>query len=202
MDRTSLIALLILTLAGGMLGSLGISTLLRSRRGRALVARWKWWGISLYALAVLAVTAAFTAWAYHSVIRNPPLDGSFGSPWPFFAFGVAAGLPFTLFTAIAVRHQARQTAERTRKRQLKPATRQERMEFAKKLEAQLREYSNDLRDATVKTQGEKGTVLAVHGKVNREQAEKLVNALRGELQDLGIERVESGDAEKSWWVRV
>jgi len=202
MDRTSLIALLVLTLVGGMLGSLGASTLLRSERGRAVVARWKWWGLSLYALVVLAAAAVFTVWAYNSVIQNPEPDGSFGSPWPFFAFGVAAGLPFTLFTAIAVRHQAKQVAERSRKRKLKPASRQERLEFAKKLEGQLREYSDELRTATVKTQGDKGTVLVVHGKISREQAERLVNVLRSELQDLGVQRVESGDAEKSWWVRV
>ena len=202
MDRTSLIALLLLTLAGGMLGSLGVSTLLRSRRGRTVVAGWKWWGLGLYALAVFAVTAVCVVWAYLSVIRFPETDGSLGSPWPFFAFGIAAGLPFTLFTAIAVRHQARQIAERTRRRKLKPASRQERIEFAQKLEGQLREYSSDMRDATVKTQGDKGTVLVVRGKVDREQAEKLVNVLRGELQDLGIERVESGEADKSWWVRV
>ncbi len=202
MDRTSLIALLVLTLAGGMLGSLGVSTLLRSRRGRAIVVHWKWWGLGLYALAVVAVTAAFVMWAYHSVIRNPEPDGSLGPPWPFFAFGMAAGLPFTLFTAIAVRHQAKQYEERSRKRKLRPASHQERIEFAKKLEGQVRDYSDDLRNATVKVQGKEGTVLVVRGKINREQAERLVNVLRGELQDLGIERVESGDAEKSWWVRV
>ena len=202
LDKTSLITLLIITLAGGMLGSLGVSTLLRSRRGRAIVVQWKWWGLGLYALGVVAVTAAFVAWAYHSVIRNPEPDGSLGSPWPFFAFGIAAGLPFTLFTAIALRHQGRQAADRSRKRKLKPASRQERIEFAKKLEGQVRDYSDDLRNATVKVQGEEGTVLVVRGKINREQAERLVNVLRCELQDLGIERVESGDAEKSWWVRV
>jgi hypothetical protein len=202
LDKTSLIALLILTLAGGMLGSLGISTLLRSRRGRTIVVQWKWWGLGLYALAVLAVATVFVAWAYHAVTQNPEPDGSLGSPWPFFAFGIAAGLPFTLFTAIAVRHQAKQSEERSRERKVKPASRQERIEFAKKLEGQVRDYSDDLRNATVKVQGEEGRVLVVRGKINREQAERLVNVLRGELQDLGIERVESADAEESWWVRV
>ena len=158
--------------------------------------------MSLYALVVLAAAAVFTVWAYSSVIQNPEPDGSLGSPWPFFAVGVAAGLPFTLFTAIAVRHQAKQVAERSRKRKLKPASRQERLEFAKKLEGRLREYSKDLRNATVKVQGAKGTVLAVRGKIEREQAERLVNVLRGELEDLGIERVESAEGEKGWWVRV
>jgi hypothetical protein len=202
MDRTSLIALLFLTLAGGILGSLGVSSLLRSRRGRTVVTGWKWWGLGLYALVVFAVTAVCVVWAYSSVIRFPEADGSLGSPWPFFAFGVAAGLPFTLFTAIAVRHQAKQAAERTRRRKLKPASRQERIEFSRKLEGQLREYSSDLGDATVKTQGAKGTVLVVRGKVSREQAERLVNVLRSELQDLGIERIESADSGKGWWVRV
>ncbi|UCD23445.1 MAG: hypothetical protein JSW51_10390, partial [Gemmatimonadota bacterium] len=116
MDRLSLIMLLILTLTGGMLGSLGLSTLLRSRRGRALVENWKWWGLTLYVVGVLAVSVLCVVWAYRSVIQIPGSDGSLDSPWPFFAFGVAAGLPFTLFTVISVRYQARQLAERARRR--------------------------------------------------------------------------------------
>jgi hypothetical protein len=202
MDRTSLIGLLIFTFAGGILGSLGVSALLRSKRGRALVGRWKWWGLALYFLAVGAATAGIIAWAYYSVVRNVAPDELLGSPWLFFVFGFAAGLPFTLSSAITVWRDARQAKERSRKRKGKPASRQERLEFAKNLEGQLREYSNDLRDARVLIQGEKGTVVTIHGYINREQAERLVNVLRGDLQDLGIQRVESGDTEKKWWVRV
>ena len=116
MDRTSLIGLLILTFAGGILGSLGVSALLRSKRGRALVGWWKWWGMALYFLAVGAVIAGIIAWIYHFVVRDVAPDELLGSPWLFFVFGFAAGLPFTLSSAIAVWRGARQAEERSRKR--------------------------------------------------------------------------------------
>jgi len=202
MDRTSLIGLLFLTFAGGILGSLGVSTLLRSKRGRAMVGSWKWWGMTLYFLAVGAAIAGVVAWAYYSMVRNVAPDELLGSPWLFVAFGFAAGLPFTLSSAVTVWRDGRQAKGRSRRRKAKPASRQERAEFAKNLERQLREYSDDLRDAKVIVQGQDGTVVAIHGDIKSGQAEKLVNVLRGELQDLGFQRVESGDAERKWWVRV
>jgi hypothetical protein len=120
----------------------------------------------------------------------------------FFAVGVAAGLPFSLSSVLTVRHRAKQAEERKRKRNAKPASRQERVEFAQSLERQLRDYSDDLHDARVVVRGDKGSVIAIHGNLAREQAERLVNLLRGDLQDLGIQRVESGDSEHNWWVRV
>ncbi len=202
MDGSALIGLLILTFAGGIVGSFGVSSLLRSRRGRRFIVRLKWWGMALYFLAVGTAIATIVVWAYYSATRNPVPGGSVGSPWLFLAFGFAAGLPFTMATAVTVRRQGRQAEERIRKRKEKPASRQERLEFAKNLEGQLREFSSDLSDAKVMVQGDKGTVVAIHGNITRQQAEKLVNVLRVDLQDLGIERVESGDAAKKWWVRV
>jgi hypothetical protein len=202
MDTPSLTVLLLLVFAGGILGSLGVSMLLRSRRGRSFVVGWKWWGMALYFVAIVAVMATIVVWVYYSAVRNPEADQPFGSPWLFFACGIAAGLPFTLATVLTVRREARLARERARRRKERPASRQERLEFAKRLEQQLQEYSTDLRDAKVRIQGDKGTVVAIHGNVTREQAEKLVHVLRGDLQDLGIERVESGDVAKNWWVRV
>lgn len=202
MDKSSLIGLLVLTFAGGMLGSFGVSALLRSSGGRAFVVGWKWWGLALYTLAVLAVVAGVVTWAYKSVVQSGEPDGSLGSPWPLFLFGFAAGLPFTVLTAITLRYTAKKTEERSRKRRLKPATRRERLEFAKNLEGQLRDFADDLQAARVVVQGEEGTVIAVHANITRTQAEKLVHVLRGELQDLGFQRVESGADQTNWWVRV
>jgi len=194
--------LLLLVFAGGILGSLGVSVLLRSRRGRSFVVGWKWWGMALYFTAIVAAIAGVVVWVYYSAVRNPAASEPFGSPLLFFVCGIAAGLPFTLATVVTVRREARWVRERARMRKEKPASRQERLEFAKRLEEQLQEYSTELRDAKVRIQGDKGTVVAIHGNVTREQAEKLVHVLRGDLQDLGIERVESGDVAKHWWVRV
>jgi hypothetical protein len=202
MDTSSLAILLLTTFAGGILGSLGMSTLLRSQRARSIVVGWKWRGMALYFSSIAVVVAGVVTWVYYSAVRNIGASGSFGSPVLFFVFGIAAGLPFTLATVVTVRRQASMAEERARKRKEKPASRQERREFASKLEKQLQEYSNELKDAKVRIQGDSGTVMTIHGSVTREQAEKLVHVLRGDLQDLGIERVESGDVTKNWWVRV
>ena len=200
MDRTTLFALLALTFLGGMLGNFGPGILMRSKRGRPIVCGWKWRGVTLYFLAVGAAITGVIAWAYFSVVGGQDAQATLESPLFFFTIGLAAGLPFTLTTLISVRRTARIEAERARRK--KPASKQERLDFAKNLEEQLREFSDDLKEARVKVKGKESTVVAIHGGVTREQAERLVNVLRGDLLDLGIQRVESGDEEEKWWVRV
>jgi len=200
MDRTTLFSLLALTFAGGMLGNFGPTLLMRSKRGRAFVTGWKWWGVVLYFLAVGGAIAGIVVWAYQSVVGGEQAAATLESPRFFFFFGIAAGLPFTLTTLISVRRSARLQNERAKRK--KPASKQERLDFAKNLEEQLRDFSDDLREARVKVKGKESTVVAIHGGVTREQAERLVNVLRGDLLDLGIQRVECGDEDDKWWVRV
>ena len=200
MDRTTLIGFLALTFAGGMLGNFGPGMLMRSKRGRALVCRWKWWGVALYFLAVGGAVAGIVAWAFYSVINEQQSTTTLESPWFFFAFGIAAGLPFTLSTLISVRRANRKAEERAKSK--KPASGHERLDFAKNLEEQLRDFSEDLKEAKVVVKGKESTIVAIHGGVTREQADRLVNVLRGDLLDLGIQRVENGDDDDKWWVRV
>jgi hypothetical protein len=200
MDRGTLITLLALTLLGGMLGNFGPSMLMRSNKGRAFVCSWKWWGVLLYVFAVGAVVAAIVAWAYFTVVSERETVATLESPLFFFVFGLAAGLPFSLTTLLSVRRTASIAAERAKRK--KPASKQERLDFAKNLEEQLREFSDDLNEARVRVKGKESTVVAIHGGVTREQAERLVNVLRGDLLDLGIQRVESGEEGDKWWVRV
>lgn len=200
MDRASLIGMLAITLAGGLLGNFGPVLLMRSKRGRGIVSGWKWWGVALYFVIVAAVVGSVVAWAYFSVLGDQQAGTEIGSPLFFLAFGIAAGLPFTLSTLITVRRNERIAKERARRK--KPASRQERLDFAKTLEGQLRDFSRELSDARVVVKGKAGTVVSIHGGVTREQAERLVNVLRGDLEDLGIQRVESGDEGENWWVRV
>jgi hypothetical protein len=200
MDRGTLFGLLAITFAGGMLGNFGPGMYMRSKRGRALVVRWKWWGVALYFLAVGAAIAGIVAWAYFSVVGDQRGAATLESPWFFFTFGIAAGLPFTLTTLISVRRGVRREQERAKRK--KPASKQERLDFAKDLEEQLREFSDDLKDARVVIKGKESTIVAIHGGVTREQADRLVNVLRNDLLDLGIQRFESGEEDDNWWVRV
>lgn len=201
MDKTTVLGFLIIAFAGGMLGNLGPAMLMRSGRGRIFVSRWQWWGVALYFLAVCCVVAGIVVWAYYSVVNVQLRARTLEAPWFFFAFGLAAGLPFSLATLISVRRSEREALERAKRQ--KPASRQERLDFAKRLEAQLRDFSEDLKTARVVVKGKESTVLAIHGGVTREQAERLAAALRNDLIDLGIQRIENGDAEDNkWWVRV
>lgn len=200
MDRASLIGMLAITLAGGLLGNFGPALLMRSKRGRSVVGRLKWWGVTIYFLVVASTVAGVVAWAYFSVLGNQQAGTDIGSPLFFLAFGLAAGLPFTLSTLITVRRSERIAKERARRK--KPASRQERLDFAKNLEGQLRDFSKELSEARVVVKGKAGTVVAIHGGITRQQAERLVNVLQGDLVDLGIQRVESGDEGENWWMRV
>lgn len=200
MDRSTLLGFLALTFAGGMLGNFGPGMLMRSRRGRALVCRWKWWGVTLYFLAVGGAVAGIIAWAFYAVINEQQNAATLESPWFFFTFGIAAGLPFTLSTLVSVRRANRMAADKAKRK--KPASRQERLDFAKSLEGQLRDFSEDLKEATVVVKGKESTIVAIHGGVTREQADRLVKVLRDDLLDLGIQRVENGDDNENWWVRV
>jgi hypothetical protein len=200
MDRSTLLGFLALTFAGGMLGNFGPGMLMRSRRGRALVCRWKWWGVTLYFLAVGGAVASIIAWAFYAVISEQQNAATVESPWFFFTFGIAAGLPFTLSTLVSVRRTSRMAADKAKRK--KPASRQERLDFAKSLEGQLRDFSEDLKEATVVVKGKENTIVAIHGGVTREQADRLVKVLRSDLLDLGIQRVENGDDDDKWWVRV
>jgi hypothetical protein len=200
MDRGTLITLLALTFVGGMVGNFGPGLLMRTKRGRAIITELKWWGVGLYFLAVGAVVVTVITWAYISVVNDQQAGAALESPLFFFTFGLAAGLPFTLTTLFSIRRAERIARERARRK--KPASKRERLDFAENLEDQLREFSDDLKDARVKVKGKESTVVAIHGGVTREQAERLVNVLRSDLLDLGIQRVESGDEDDKWWVRV
>ena len=192
-------------IVGGALGSFGLNFVIRSRRGRGFVKRWRWWGVMLYYLAVAGVVIGGFAWVWRSAFGG---DGAatraaaaaLQSPLVFFGFGVIVGLPFTLLTVTSVWRRENRPAERdTPKRKV---TRKERTEYAKDLEKQLKEYGGEAAAYHVQLREDKGQVMVISGGMTREQAERLVTALRGEMDDLGFQRVEGRAADRDWWVRV
>ena len=200
MDRSSLFTLLALTLAGGLLGNFGPALLLRTKRGREIAVNLRWWSITVYVVLVLAVAVVVVVWGFRWVTNSQNSENLVGPFWYFLLFGFAVGLPFSLTSLFSVRRSERIARERAKRK--KPASRQERVDYAKTLEGQIREFSNDLSDARVVVKGNAGTVIAIHGSVSREQAERLVDVLKDDLVGLGIQRVESGNEDEKWWVRV
>ena len=196
-----IVGLSMLILAGGLLSSFGANTVVRSGMGRAFVTRWRWWGVMIYYLIVVAIVVTGLGWVLRSLVVNLDADALFASPWFFFTFGVVMGLPFTLPAVTGVWRQHREQLARAEKKK-KPASRQERLEFAKDLERQLKEYVGDTRTIQVELQGDEGNVLYLRGEITREQGERLVAALRADIDAVDFRRVEGKSEKGKWWVRV
>jgi hypothetical protein len=159
----------------------------------------------LYYLATAGVVVGGFAWVLRSAFAG---DGaastaaaeSLRSPLVFFGFGLVVGLPFTLLTVTSVwRHENRPAERDTPKRKV---TRKERTEYARDLEKQLTEYGGEAAAYRVQLREDTGQVMVISGGMTREQAERLVTALRVEMRDLGFQRVEGRAADRDWWVRV
>ena len=149
----------------------------------------------------MAIVVAGLGWVFRSVLTNLDASSLFESPWFFFTFGLVMGLPFTLPAVTDVWRQHREAQERAEKKK-KPTSRRERLEFAKDLERQLLEYVGDTRTITVNLQGDEGTVLFLQGEITRQEGERLVAALRADIDAVDIRRVEGKSEKGKWWVRV
>ncbi len=133
LELMPLIGLSMLVLAGGVLSSFGANSVVRSGMGRAFVTRWRWWGLMIYYLIIMAVVVTGLGWVLRSLVANLDAESLLDSPWFFFTFGVVMGLPFTLPAVTGVWRQHREQLARAEKKK-KPTSRQERLEFAKGLE--------------------------------------------------------------------
>ncbi len=196
-----IIGLSMLILAGGLLGSFGANTVVRSGMGRAFVTKWRWWGVAIYFLVIVTVVVAGPGWVLRSLVANLNTDSLFETPWFFFTFGVVMGLPFTLSAVTGVWRQHRDAQARAEKKK-KPASREDRREFAKDLERQLREFVGDTRTIKVELQGDEGTVLFLQGEITRQEGERLVAALRADIDAVDFRRVEGKSEKGKWWVRI
>lgn len=197
----SLVALAVATLVGGILGSFGVNALVRSARGRRLIARWRLWGVVVYAVIVMGVVVTGVGWIFRQLLSADDVQRVLGSPWPFMTFGFLGGLPFTIPNVITVWRSRSPANGDTPRRE---ATVQDRVHFAKDLERQIREFVEDGRQIRVELGGEKRRTLFLHGDITRQQAERLVRALRGEMRAVDFARVEGDGGAKGakWWVRV
>ena len=201
LELMPLIGLSMLILAGGVLSSFGANSVVRSGMGRAFVTRWRWWGLAIYYLIIMTVVVVGLGWVLRSLVANLDAESLLDSPWFFFTFGVVMGLPFTLPAVTGVWRQHREQLARAEKKK-KPTSRQERLEFAMGLERQLKEYVGDKRTIQVELKGDEGNVLYFRGEITREEGERLVAALRADIDAVDLRRVEGRSEKGKWWVRV
>lgn len=193
-------------LVGGLVPSLGFMYLVRSARGRALLARTR--GRTLALLAVLVVGACATT-VYFITVRilgsmheAGPHHHRYPSAFVFLLFGLVVGLflavPPTVLAWVDERARAR---ARSRRKSLAP-TREERRTFAEDLARQIRELSVPRREVRVKVGGDGDRVLVVEGPLDAQEGERLTSALRSDLRELGFKRVEGSGGRNDWWTPV
>lgn len=117
----------------------------------------------------------------------------------FLLFGILVGLPLSLPGVLIARYDARREARRAR---TAPATKDERRDFARRIAEQIRGLSPEAREVEASISGDGGRVLLFEGDLAPDEGDRLVEALRADLRDLGFKRVEGTGDGGAWWSRV
>lgn len=185
-------------LVGGLAASLGPGWW-AGRWGRARLARTGGWVVALASLGLVAVAAGGLYWMVRDLGERFLAGPATISPLRFLLAGILVGLPLSLPTVLASWHGARRDS---RKPARAPATRDERRAFADRIGQQIRDATRPPREVEASIVGDGGRVLLLEGDLKREEGDRLVAALRGELEELGFKRVQGKGTGGDWWTRV
>lgn len=189
-------------LAGGLMGSLGLTYLARTRRLRPKLASAGGWR---FATGAVVASAAAAAVAF-VIARRALATGGAGlegvTPPQLLLFGFLIGVPLSLPGLIFAWSEARGDARARSRRRDFVATRDDRRKFAVDLGRQIAEVSPKPRDVTASIGGEGGRILVLEGEIDPEEGERLTAALRADLSELGFKRVEGKGGSAAWWSRV
>jgi hypothetical protein len=189
-------------LAGGLLGSLGLTFLARRPSARARLARAPGWGFALALLALGAAAAAVAFLQVRAILAEAAPGLEVVTPRQLLLFGFLIGVPLSLPGLLFTWSDARaQERARLKKRDFVP-TKDDRRAWAADLARQIEEVSPTPRSVSASIGGEGGRVLVLSGDIGSDEAERLTAALRADLAELGFKRVEGGTGSKQWWTRV
>lgn len=188
-------------LLGGLSTSLGTTWLLRRPRGRETLLKTTRWGMVFFALTCLGLGGGAVYWMVTAMLDSVGGQPELASAGAMLLFGLAIGLPMSLPGVVSVWADVRATDEKKRKRRDRVVTKDDRRAFADNLARQVRELSDPGRDVEVTIGGDGGRVLRLEGDLSAKEAERLTDALRPDLKEVGFKRVEGGKS-KNWWVRV
>lgn len=185
-------------LIGGLATSLGVSIFARRPSGTRLLAKARWWGVTLYSLAAMGGVVAGFMWL-NARMGDPEAAGRLlESPIVFLLFGLIIGAPFSLPVVLAAWNDSRPSKLAARKGKKERVTKADRLEFARTLEKQIADFAEDEREVTCSLRGDDGTILYFDGKLTRAEGDRLAAALKDDLVQLGFTRLE-GDR---WWAKV
>ncbi len=194
---------LLALLAGALISSLGPGIWVRRPRGRAWLSRVGGWALTAFVTVSLAVAAVAVYWGYSRIVAIPEtLTPVLGTPLQLLALGLAVGLPCSTPSVLYARHELRRLASEKEARKNKPPSRAERVKYARELATQIREVSPERSGLSATVSGEDGEVLVFEGPLERREGDRLVAALRADLEDRGFKRVEGEGPGGKWWSRV
>jgi hypothetical protein len=189
-------------LAGGLLGSLGLTFLARRPRARARLARAPGWGLALALLTLGAAAAAVAFLQVRAILAEGAPGLEVVTPMQLLLFGFLIGVPLSLPGLLFTWSDARaRERARLKKRDFVP-TKDDRRAWASDLARQIEEVSPTPRSVSASIGGEGGRVLVLSGDIGADEAERLTTALRADLVELGFKRIEGGKGSKQWWTRV
>jgi len=189
-------------LLGGLASSLGIAWFARKPRSRAFLGRIKMWGMAVFALVAVGGLFGGFYWLFTRIGQGFAVETTLGSPLTYLLLGLAVGLPLSLPGVITAWSDARPEKIEARAKKAEAATKQDRVDFAQNLVRQIKEYAEGGREVSASLEGDKGEVLKFKGDLERQEGDKLVAALRSELQEHGFARLEGEGPKGKWWSRV
>lgn len=184
-------------LGGGLTASVSVTVAAHTLRGRAVLAATRGPRFAAAAVGLVVVGAASAIVLVRAFLV---LGGSGATPAPevLFALGLGLGLPLSLPGLFVVWRTERRKVHR----RLRPATEEERTEFARQVARQIREATRPPRRVVVEATGEEMRILCMSGEVGAAEGDRLASALRQELTDLGFTRVEGRGPGGDWWAPV
>jgi len=189
-------------LTGGLTGWLGTMLLARTTRGRALMLRTKAPAVTVYVLTAVAVGGGALYWLVSSLIDAAAGTPSLPSPGPLALVGLCFGLALSIPGVVISWSNARAVEKAKSKRRDRAVTKDDRREYAADLAKQISELSYPPREVRTSIGGDGGRVLELEGDFSSEEGERLTQALREDLKDVGFKRVEGKSPQGDWWSRV
>ena len=195
---TQIIALLV----GGLGTSLGLTFGTRSSRGQAFLVSLSGGILGLACLILTAVGGGVAYIIVASVIERGAAEPATLPASQLLVLGIAVGLPLGLPGVFAAWSDARRRDRIAKKKRDYVPTKDDRRAYAVQLVDQITEVSPTPRTLTASIAGDGGTILRFEGDVDAKEGERLTNALRGDLADVGFKRLEGKKGSREWWSRV
>jgi len=189
-------------IAGGLGTSLGLTYGTRTPRAQAAFLKTKSWVFGLTCLGLAAAGSALAFWIVRSLLAGGATGPGTVQPTRLLLLGVAIGIPLGLPGVVFAWSEAKRRDRASKKRREWVPTKDDRRDYAAKILRQILDVSPRPRTLDATIGGDGGTVLVFEGDIDSKEVERLTEALRADLSDVGFKRVEAKNGTREWWSRV